>query len=474
VIKVFKSAISRWCTAVRGDDLLEPPPACDEARGGEGRGGETLRRVARGSITALFIYSAGVGLTYFSQLVIARILGVDTYGVYAYVFAWIVVLAYFSALGFDVALLRFVPAYEVQGAGPLLKGVIQYAQRRVLAVGLAIIFVGAIVVMTWASAPEIRNAFLVGFGLVPILALIRIRCAVVRALGGVISALAPDRMVRDGLLIGLLGIAILGLGWTIDASLVMLATLISAAAGLGSTVFALRRHRLSAMDDVLPEYDTATWRQAAFPLVVAGATEVLMNRTGVMLLGWFATTKDAGIYSLAFNIALVVTLPRVAVNTLFAPAISKLYTRNDKAMMQILVSKTALWTLCSGLGIAVVLFVIANPFLAWFGPGYQAGGVTLRILLISQAIAAGGGAQLYVMTMTGHENSAAGLLVSIAIANAIMTATLIIPFGLIGAAVAAGATLVIWNAAMALFLWRRLQLVPGVLAIFRLPIVNTP
>src|SRR5579871_55152 len=463
-MEAYKSALSRLFTAVRVGGSLKLPAV---------RGGEALGRVARGGIAALFIYSAGVGLTYFSQLAIARILGVDTYGVYAYVFAWMVVLAYFSALGFDVALLRFVPAYEVQRAWPLLKGVIQYAQQRAIAVGFAVILIGAIIVMAWASSPEIRNAFLVGFVLVPVLALVRIRCSVVRALGGVISALAPDRIVRDGLLIGLLGIASLGLGWTIDASSVMLATLVSAAAGLGSTVLALRRHCPPAMADVLPAYDAAAWRQAALPLVIAGATEVLMNRTGVMLLGWIATTKDAGIYSLAFNIALVVTLPRVAVNTLFAPAISELYTRNDKVMVQVLVTKTALWTLCAGIGIAVVLFLLTDPLLAWFGPGYQAGEPALRILLFSQVVAAGGGAQLYVMTMTGHESSAAMLLVSIAIANAIMTAILIIPLGLVGAAVAAGATLVIWNAAMALFLWRRLQLVPGVLAMFRLSIVNT-
>src|SRR4051794_15336577 len=83
-----------------------------------------VSRVARGGIAAFFLYSAGIGLTYCSQLVIARIVGIDTYGVYAYVFAWIVVLAYLSALGFDVGVLRFVPTYEAARAWPLLQGVI--------------------------------------------------------------------------------------------------------------------------------------------------------------------------------------------------------------------------------------------------------------------------------------------------------------------------------------------------------------
>jgi O-antigen/teichoic acid export membrane protein len=437
-------------------------------------GSALVSRVARGGVIAFFVYGVGIGLTYFSQLVTARIVGVDTYGVYAYVFAWIVVLAYFSTLGFDVGLLRFVPAYEAERAWPLLRGVIQYAHRRAALVGLSIILIGICVVQVWASSPELRNTFLAGFALVPILALLRIRCSTVRAFGGVISALVPDRVVRDGSLIGLLAVASLGLGWTLDAPFVMMATLISSVLGLVCAGIAMRRRRPQAVDDILPAYDVAVWRRAAIPLVILGATEALMNRTGVILLGWIADTKDAGIYSLAFNIALVVMLPRVAVNTLFAPVISDLYARSDKGTMQVLITRAASWTFCAGICIAAALFVLAEPLLAWFGAGYEAGVSALRILLISQVMAASAGSQLYVMTMTGHERGAAVLLVSCTIVNAGASAVLISMNGLTGAAIGTAVSLVIWNVAMALFLWRRLSVLPGVLPMFRIPLKKEP
>jgi O-antigen/teichoic acid export membrane protein len=434
----------------------------------ESRAIEPIGRVARGGVAALFTYGAGIGLTYCSQLFIARITGVDTYGIYAYVFSWMVVLAYFSTLGFDVALLRFVPAYQVDRAWSLLRGVIQYAQGRAAVVGITVAVLGALAVVAGNATPVMRNTFIVGFGLVPILALVRIRCSVVRALGGVFASLAPDRIVRDGLLVAFLGIAaVSGLSWTITAPWVMSMTLISSAIGLGLTVFAMREWHPAAINSVSSVYDSAAWRRSAIPLLIAGATEVLMNRTGVILLGWFADTKEAGIYSLVFNIALVVTVPRVAVNTLFAPAISDLNARNDRATMQVLVTRAASWTLCAGLCVALVLFVAAEPILAWFGSGFQAGVPALRILLISQAIAAGAGSQLYVMTMTGHERSAALLLMSVAIINLIASVALIQWFGLIGAAGSTAVALIVWNGAMALFLWRRLRLSPGVLGIFR-------
>ena len=433
-------------------------------------GSATVSRVARGGVTAFFIYGAGIGLTYCSQLVIARIVGVDTYGVYAYVFAWMVVLAYFSTLGFDVGLLRFVPAYEAERAWPLLQGVIQYAQRRAAFVGLSFVFIGICVVKAWTSSPELRSTFLAGFALVPILALVRIRCSAVRAFGGVISALVPDRVVRDGTLIGILAIASLGLGLTLNAPFVMVATLISSALGLVCAGLAMRHLRPRAIDHILPVYDAAAWRRAAIPLVILGATEALMNRTGVILLGWIADTKSAGIYSLAFNIALVVTLPRIAVNTLFAPVISDLYARSDKETMQVLIARAASWTFCAGICIAAALFILAEPLLAWFGAGYEAGVPALRILLISQVMAASAGSQLYVMTMTGHERSAAALLVCCAMTNAGASAVLVGMFGLTGAAIGTAVSLVVWNVAMALFLRRRLNLLPGVLAFFRIPL----
>jgi O-antigen/teichoic acid export membrane protein len=137
--------------------------------------------------------------------------------------------------------------------------------------------------------------------------------------------------------------------------------------------------------------------------------------------------------------------------------------------MQVLITKTSSWTFWTGVCIAATLFVLADPLLAWFGAGYDVGVPALRILLISQVMAAGAGSQLYVMTMTGHERSAVVLLVSCAVINAGASALLIAMFGLPGAAVGTAVSLVIWNVAMALFLWRRLSLLPGVLASFRLP-----
>ena len=67
----------------------------------------------------------------------------------------------------------------------------------------------------------------------------------------------------------------------------------------------------------------------------------------------------------------------------------------------------------------------------------------------------------------GHERNAAALLVACTVANVALTAFLARWFGLTGAAVATTATLIAWNLGMMHYIWRRLQILPGLLGSVR-------
>jgi O-antigen/teichoic acid export membrane protein len=468
---VWRGAERRWlmelarlyCTA--GVRTRSPQELGAEAGGGPSGYGLTAK-LARGSISASVVFVAGAGVTYCAQLAVARTAGAHGYGVYVYVFAWVTILAYASALGFDISLMRFVPAYLTTRAYAQLRGVIQYAWRRVAALGCGIGLTGVAVILARSGKlpPDLAATFVVGFAVVPVLALLWISAAVVRGFGGVVSALAPDRVVRDGVLLGLILIAGAGAGWSIDAPRAMTATLLGAAAGLGLVSVAMHRVRPDALSSVAPAYDAQTWRRTALPLVIIGTADIMMNRMGVVLLGWTVDPKEAGIYALAFNIAFVVMLPRTAVNALLAPTISDLFVRDNHAALRAIVAKASLWMLLGAACIALPLLVLAEPVLSLFGRDFVAGATALRILLIGQVIVAAGGSQLHLLTMTGHERNAAVQLVASVAANAAVGAALVIRLGPTGAALAATAALIGWNTAMGLSIRRHLRLFPGVFA----------
>jgi len=435
-------------------------------------GGSIARRLGRGSVAAFAIYIIGTGVTYGAQLTLARLMGSGSYGIYAYVFAWMTILAYLAALGFDVSLLRWVSAYRAQQAWSLLCGVIRYAERRVVVVGLGVVAAGTGIIMFDGQArdAELSRTLLIGLFVVPIWALVWSRSAVVRAFGGVASALAPDRVVRDGLLMGLAGVAVLVPRWQVHAPVAMAGTIATSLAGLGLVTLAVRHWLPATLNAAQPAYAATAWRRAAIPLVIIAIGETAMNRTGVILLGWFGDTRSAGIYSLAFNIAFMAMVPRMAINTLFAPAVSALFVGGDRHALQAVVARSALWTFLGAAAIALPLALFAGSFLVWFGQDFDSGTTAVRILLLGQVVAAGAGSQLFIMTMTGNERFAAALVVLFTIVNITISAGLASLFGLTGIAIAAAFSLVAWNVAMALFIFRKLQLVPTALAAF----IHTP
>jgi O-antigen/teichoic acid export membrane protein len=443
----------------------EPAAEMGEAAPTAGFGRFSLRRVMEGGLTAFVIYGLGIGLAYCSQLIVAYFVGIDAFGLYAYAVAWVVPLAYVAGLGFDIGLLRFLPVYGARGEWRRMKGILRYSQRQVALTGISITVLGTVCVVASHLPADRMMTFILGFVMIPVLALLRTRCAAIRGLGGVTWAIVPDRMVREGTLIVLVCGASLGLGVAVRAPHVMLAMLIATVIGLIVTVSALRAQLPNSLTtEPSFSYDSEFWRRVTLPLLLIGAGEVLMNRIGVILLGWMADNKSAGIYSLAFNIAMVVTLPRLALNTLFAPALASHCARDDRPAMQMLVTQTTVWTLVAALAIGTILFAFADKLLGLFGRDYGDGVTALRILLVGQVIAAAAGPLLYVMTMSGYERGAARLLVVFTCLTGIMSVCLIPAFGAIGASFAGTIGLILWSAAMSDFLWRYLGLVPGVLA----------
>jgi O-antigen/teichoic acid export membrane protein len=434
-----------------------------------GGGDPLLGRLARASVVAFGTYAGGAGVTYLAQLTVAHAIGAEGYGNYAFVIAWMTILAYLAALGFEVSVMRFVAAYRAQGQWGLLRGMIQYADRRAGLAGLAIVGIGLISLVWFGQRIPVtlRITLMIGLPLVPLWALVWIRCAVVRALGGVLTALAPDRIVREGFLFLFIGTALL-LQWPVGAPQAMAATVLSGLIAFSMTSLAMHWWRRILVVPASAEYDSRSWRRTTLPLLTIAVTDTVINRTGVVLLGWFGLIRDAGVYSLASNIALLVLLPRTALNALFAPLVADLFARGDRASLRAIIVRTAWWTLLGAAAVALPLCVIAHPVLQLLGSGFSGGVPALRILLVGQLVASAAGPQLFLLTMTGHERQTAHLQGVVAIANIALSALFIWQAGLTGAALAATTMQLGLTAGLALLIWHKLRLALGLIALVNL------
>src|SRR5690349_46095 len=426
------------------------------------------QRLGQASIAALAGLVLGAGLTCVAQLVIARLIGPDSYGVYAYVLAWVTLLGYFSTLGFHVSLLRFVPSYEAKEEWALARGVIQYSQRVTAgaAISLVLIGIGVIVGLHRLLGSELAFSFLLGLAAVPFIALQLLSASIIRAFGGVIAALAPERVVRDGLLLAIVA----AVAWSNlchpDATLAIGATLLSSIAMLGLVRALLRRLRPPALDHAKPAHTAEDWWRPTLPLTVMMIADNFMARSAVIALGLMGPTREAGVFAAAFSIATVSALPRMAVATAFAPTVSALFALDDQAGLQSLSAKAAWLSLIGTACIAIPLLLLAQPLLAWFGRDFAAGAPIVTILVLGQMFAAACGPQQHLITMTGNERAGAGILAVCAAISFVSCLLVTGPFGMKGAALATMLTLIGWNVAMGVFIHRDLHLIPGLVASF--------
>ncbi|UVK51336.1 oligosaccharide flippase family protein [Mesorhizobium sp. AR02] len=420
-------------------------------------------RLAWASIFALLIYIGGAGLTSLAQLAIARLIGPRNYGIYSYVLAWTSVLAYLATLGFNVSLLRFVPAYRANGRLDLARGVIRFALQRSLVAATLFGMIGAASVLFFSDHTQrgLEISIMLGMVAVPLITAYALGATLVRAFGGVVSALLPERIVRDGLLLALVALLAKSGLRTVDAPSVTLAVVVSSAFTVGLVFITARRFEPAGLRQAQPSYASREWWFAVPPLMLITGLDVFVSRAGVLVLGWTNHIREAGVFALALNVAMLVGLSRIAVATMFSPTAADLFARGDRKGLQQLFARATLLSAGGAIVVAIPMMVIVEPFLSYFGEGYIAGAPIARVLILGYVFVALCGPQQNLLTMTGNEWAAATTMIAGAVANIIACAAGVAIYGPIGAAVGVALALSIWSVAMAIFIGKRLKIMPG-------------
>ncbi|MER8898429.1 polysaccharide biosynthesis C-terminal domain-containing protein [Mesorhizobium sp. M0676] len=460
------SALSRFDRAVGEKQIELPSHRADVTTGSATtppRNKDMGSRLAWASIFALLIYIGGAGLTSLAQLAIARLIGPHNYGIYSYVQAWTSVLAYLATLGFNVSLLRFLPAYRASGRLDLARGVIRFALQRSLIAATLFGMIGAASVLFLSDPTErgLETSIVLGMMAVPFVTAYALGATLVRAFGGVVSALLPERIMRDGLLLVLVALLALSGFRTVDAPSVTLAVLVSSAFTAALVFIIARRFEPPGLGHAKPSYASREWWLAVPPLMLITGLDVFVSRAGVLVLGWTSHIAEAGIFALALNVAMLVGLSRIAVATMFSPTAADLYVRGDRRGLQQLFARATLLSAGGAILVAVPMMVIVEPFLSYFGEGYSAGAPIARVLILGYVFVALCGPQQNLLTMTGNEWAAATTMVAGAVANIIACAAGVAVYGLLGAAVGVALALSIWSIAMAVYIRKRLKIMPG-------------
>ena len=429
----------------------------------QGQGvGAVLARAASGSFAIMVL---AVPLAFIVNILLARYLGVTQYGIYIYAITWINLLELICKLGFGTSLLRFIPAYNAKGEWGLLRGILKRSTQYVLVASFTIGIFASIAVwfLYYRIGYEQAVTFWISFLVLLIAVLADLRSAALRSFKRVVKAALPVSILQRLTIVSLASICYMYMQESLNAPLVMSFTLIGSfiAFAIGS-VWLFKALPLQ-LKEVVSEFHGKEWIKVSLPLFFMSGMSLIINQTGIVLVGIILNSDQAGIYAVAARVANLVILGLMATNTIVAPMVSELYTTGQHRQLQRLITLAARGVSVFTITVSICIACLGKLILGMFGEEFVAGYEILVVLLCGQIINALAGSVGLLMTMTGHQDDAAKILGVSALLSIILNTILIPTAGIMGAAIATAITTIFWNLNMLIYVWRRLNINPTIL-----------
>ncbi len=217
--------------------------------------------------------------------------------------------------------------------------------------------------------------------------------------------------------------------------------------------------RRSRGRDVLP-VPPAPLLGTGLSLFSLEVVQLLISAAPTFALGVVAETADAGLYSIAWRVVLVIYMFVGSVASMVAPRFARLYALGDDAGLRHEAARAIGYTFAlAGLPIIVVTLESAR-ILALFGPSFVAATTTLRILLIGQLAAALSTTSPELLGMTGYAKSLFKVNTAALAVLLVGLALFARPWGADGAAIAVTLTMVFNAVGVTIVVKRKLGFVP--------------
>ena len=417
----------------------------------------SLRKIAKGAgigFTGTFI---GMTFAYFSRMIIARFLGPGDYGLISLGFAAMIIAATLSLAGLPAGIQRYVPFYNAKGDKGRIKGTIIGALKISFSLSLILtflIFFGAdwisIHVFHEPNLTPVLRIFAIG---VPFWVLTTIFNSGTIGFQEIKYKVYTMFIFKDTFkLIAIIILLVLGygvLGAVVGWVLAIVGMSFLAFYFLEKKVFPIFNSNVKAIsvDKELLFF--------SFPLVFAGMAALITSYMDTLMLGYFSTASNVGIYNAALPIAGLLNVFISAFGVIFMPVISELYSKNAMDDLRNTYSAVTKWIA----SLVLPAFLLMALFSDWllkimFGAEFVAGAVALSILAFGYMIICLVGPAAQILMVYGRTKIVMGCSFFGATLNLALNYLLIPPYGITGAAIATATSLALMSILHLFFVYR--------------------
>ncbi len=393
-----------------------------------------------GTIFIIRVLSAG--LAYFSQILLARWMGGSDYGVYVYVWTWVLLLGSMMDFGISASAQKIIPEYRTRGEHALLRGFLAGSRWMTLAVSAVIsaLLAGVVKLASpWIGESEIVPLY-IGCLTLPAFVVANTQDGIARSHDWMRLGLMPQFIIRQTLIIGFTAGAF-ALGFNLGATIAMLASAAAVWIAMIGQMIVLNRRLTHHIEPGPKAYDIRGWLAISLPILLVESFYLLLSYTDVLVLQQFRSSEEVGVYFAVVKTLALVSFIHYAMSATTAHRFAEYHALGDKTRLEAYVAHAIQWTFWPSLAATVLLLAMGKPLLWLFGSHFVSGYDIMFIAAIGLVVRAAIGPVERLLNMLGHQHICALAYALAFVMNLVLCIALVPRFGGHGAAAATSVSL---------------------------------
>ena len=419
------------------------------------RSDSRLAQLVAGKVFLVRVGSALLALA--SQVFLARWMGSFEFGIYIYVWTWVLMIGALSDFGLSSAARRFIPEYTELKALDRLRGFLSGSRWLAFGIATAIGLVGAIGVTL--LSPWLDHFVVVPLYLacvtIPIYGLVQVQAGIAQSYDWPNLALMPFYIWRQLTITVLMGAAYL-FGAPTDAVTAMIVAVVTTWAVTIGQLVALDRRLKAKVPDGPKRYEAKTWFATSAPIFIVESFYLLLTYVDILALEYFRSPDEVAVYYAGARLLAIVAFVYFAIAVATTHKFTEYHVAGDKTRLSSFFAETIKWTFWPSLLACALILACGRPLLALFGESFERGYIVMFILAVGMLSRAAVGPAERLLNMLGERKQCAAIYACAFAINLVLCVILIPRIGIEGAAISTSTALVVESIMLYLVAKRRL------------------
>jgi O-antigen/teichoic acid export membrane protein len=394
-----------------------------------------------GTIFMIRIVSAA--LAYLSQILLARWMSGSDYGVYVYVWTWVLLLGSMMDLGISASAQKIIPEHRARGEQALLRGFLSGSRWMTFTVSavVSLLLAGLVKLLSRSIDANAILPLYIGCVTLPAFVVANTQDGIARSHDWMRLGLMPQFIVRQALIIGITA-GVLALGLDLGATAAMLASAAAVWIAMIGQMMVLNLRLGGHVEPGAKAYDFGGWLAISLPILMVEGFYLLLSYTDVLMLQQFRSSEEVGVYFAVVKTLALVSFIHYAMSATTAHRFAEYHAIGDRARLAAYLAHAIKWTFWPSLAATVLLLAFGKPLLWLFGPQFVTGYDIMFVAAVGLVVRSAIGPVERLLNMLGHQHICALAYALAFVMNVVLCITLIPRFGGHGAAAATSISLV--------------------------------